>query len=58
MRPITIVHVCETAKGGVGTYISLFATFDPARIRSVVVAPKEHVSHLDQSLEIKSYPRP
>lgn len=58
MRPITIVHVCETAKGGVGTYINLFATFDPAQFRSVVVAPKDHVAHLDQSLDIRSFPRP
>lgn len=58
MRPITILHVTETAKGGIGTCIGLFASFDPAHIRSYVVAPEQHASHLNRDLNVTTFDRP
>ena len=52
------MHVCETAKGGVGSYINLFASFDAAEISSTVVAPYEHSDHIDSQHDLVTFSYP
>lgn len=54
-----ILHICETARGGVGSYVNLFAEFDSGEFRSVVVAPLQHSDHIDPRLDCVTfrYPR-
>lgn len=58
MSAISVLHICETARGGVGTCIGLFAEFDPSEIVSKVVAPKQHASHIGDRLDVVTFDRP
>ncbi|ETX16719.1 hypothetical protein OCH239_01270 [Roseivivax halodurans JCM 10272] len=53
-----ILHICETAKGGVGTYIGLFGEFSADLARSTVVAPAPHVSQVGTKVEVVPYSYP
>ena len=58
MRPVSVLHVTETARGGIGTCINLFASFDAGQVSSHVVAPAQHAAHIDESLETTTFERP
>lgn len=58
MSKISVLHVCETARGGVGTCIGLFAEFDPTEITSKVVAPVQHASHIGDQMDVVTFDRP
>lgn len=51
-----LLHVCETAKGGVGSYISLFAEFSPDDIVSSVVVPEPHELQIGSRLARATFP--
>lgn len=53
-----ILHICETAKGGVGTYINLIHTVTRSTVRNVCVAPAEHRSQLNDDLDVETFSRP
>ena len=49
-----IVHVCETATGGVGIYIGMLCTFED-QDTNIVVAPERHAKGIDPKLDIRPY---
>lgn len=58
MSALSVLHVCETARGGVGTCIGLFADFDAGEVTSKVVAPAQHASHIGDKLDVVTFDRP
>ena len=42
-----VLHICETARGGVGTYIDTLTGLERGRIDSLVLMPDAHQSMLD-----------
>ncbi|MCV6597094.1 MAG: glycosyltransferase family 4 protein [Mangrovicoccus sp.] len=48
---MVILHVCETAKGGVGSYLNIFADQDRLGARSILVLPEQHADQIDPRLK-------
>ncbi|MAP17948.1 MAG: glycosyl transferase, partial [Aurantimonas sp.] len=49
-----ILHVCETATGGVASYLNMLCDVDES-FDNVIVVPKRHVKGIDPSLNIRTY---
>lgn len=50
-----ILHVCETAIGGVASYLNMICNIDP-KVENIILAPEQHVKGIDPTLDIRSYP--
>lgn len=49
-----ILHVCETAIGGVASYLNMICDIDPLD-HNVLLVPENHVQGLDTHLDIRTY---
>lgn len=56
-KKLRILHVCETANGGVGTYLRLLDSLDLPDVDSTFLVPSRHVDHVrDGGREPLTYP--
>ena len=46
-RALRVLHFCETAKGGVGTYLETMAAIGPAGAENWFILPSRHAGSLD-----------
>ena len=49
------MHVCETARGGVGTYLNMLSGFDDDMLSSVFVVPDRHRQQLGTTADIRTF---
>ncbi|WP_373355207.1 glycosyltransferase family 4 protein [Pseudoroseicyclus sp. CXY001] len=52
-----VLHVCETARGGVGTYIDTLTSLERERISTLILLPEEHASIIDAATSRRTYRR-
>lgn len=50
-----ILHVCETAKGGIATYFRLFDNVAPAGVGSVFLVPERQACELGEGLSVRTH---
>lgn len=50
-----ILHITETATGGVASYLNMLCSVDPAN-ENIILVPELHVKGIDPALDIRSYP--
>lgn len=55
MKPIRILHVCETAIGGVATYLNLLSTIPEDEVVQEFLVPSGHCCALDEKLSVVTY---
>ncbi|WP_424934306.1 glycosyltransferase family 4 protein [Amaricoccus macauensis] len=56
---LKVLHVCETAKGGIATYFNVLSSIGKQdRIRNVFVTPSRHTEYLDDDLDKVTYTAP
>lgn len=55
---LKIMHVAETIKGGVGTYLKTFDDICGEDFLSSFVVPREHVDQLGPGKDVVTFPRP
>ncbi len=56
---LRVLHVCETAKGGIATYFNtLFEIGERDQTHNVFVVPSRHAEFLDAGLDRITYPAP
>ncbi len=53
---IKVLHICETAIGGVATYLNLLAALPPNVAAQRFLVPSFHADSLNKTLEIKVFP--
>ncbi|WP_171033114.1 glycosyltransferase family 4 protein [Qipengyuania marisflavi] len=50
-----VLHVCETATGGIATYLKMFDTAAPAGARSSFLVPESQTGHFPQDAALRPY---
>ena len=55
IRLMKILHVCETCKGGIGTYFSLLHRFPPKGVENSFLIPNFHAGSLADDLPLSTY---
>ncbi len=53
-----VLHVCETIKGGVATYLNTFEALCGDEIESCFIVPDDHADQLEDGLKRITFPRP
>lgn len=53
-----LLHVCETAKGGVGSYLNYLAGMSSPSLQMHFVVPDQHTVTLDENLDLYRYDYP
>lgn len=51
-----VLHICETAIGGVATYLQILHDYAPDGVHNVFVVPSNHVDDLDAAMDIITFP--
>jgi len=51
-----VLHVCETATGGIATYFRLLHAFSPHNVENVFLVPESHKKDLDENMALITYP--